>query len=307
MGAAATKSGWFRTAGWVSLRPYAVLGGGILAVATAFIAAARYRRYRPTAAGFLAVVLAGAGTLVPRVIAEPAPAPAGESLTVVAFNAYDGGADVDAVAALIRTERPDLGSLVETGADYRSRLAPLIEPLGYRLYNSTQPGDPELYGVTAIVSARLGKVRTDIDSSLPFHSIQVSGGDLGVLRFVAFHSVAPRRRDVAQWRSDLAHLPDWCAGPPPAIIAGDFNATFDNSTFRHAIAGCGDAAAQRGAGLVPTWPTWLPPWIGPQIDHVLATSGITAETFQVRHIPGSDHRAVIARLHLSPAAGSTIA
>jgi endonuclease/exonuclease/phosphatase (EEP) superfamily protein YafD len=183
----------------------------------------------------------------------------------------------------------------------------LIEPLGYRLYNSTQPGDPELYGVTAIVSARLGKVRTDIDSSLPFHSIQVSGGDLGVLRFVAFHSVAPRRRDVAQWRSDLAHLPDWCAGPPPAIIAGDFNATFDNSTFRHAIAGCGDAAAQRGAGLVPTWPTWFPPWIGPQIDHVLATSGITAETFQVRHIPGSDHRAVIARLHLSPAAGSTIA
>ena len=55
------------------------------------------------------------------------------------------------------------------------------------------------------------------------------------------------------------------------------------------------------------WPTWLPPWIGPQIDHVLATSGITAETLQVRHIPGSDHRAVIARLHLSPAASSTIA
>ena len=58
---------------WVSLRPYAVLGGGILAVATAFIAAARYRRYWPAAAGLLAVVLAGAGTLVPRVIAEPHP------------------------------------------------------------------------------------------------------------------------------------------------------------------------------------------------------------------------------------------
>src|SRR5690349_4117408 len=69
---------------WVSLRPYAVLGGGILAVATAFVAAARYRRYWPGAAGLVAIVLAGAGTLVPRVIAEPAPAPAGESLTVVA-------------------------------------------------------------------------------------------------------------------------------------------------------------------------------------------------------------------------------
>lgn len=287
---------------WVSLRPYAVLGGGLLVVVLAALALIRGRRYWPLVAGLLAVVLAGAATLMPRVIADPAPATA--SMTVIAFNAYDGGADVNAVATLIRAERPDFVSLVETGGGYRARLASLIEPLGYRLYNSAQPGEPDLHGVTAIVSARLGDVHTDIDLNLPFHPIAVSGGELGGLRLLAFHSVAPRRGDVGQWRSDLAHLPAWCAGPTPAIVAGDFNATFDNSTFRHAIAGCGDAAAQRGAGLIPTWPTWLPGWIGPQIDHVLATAGITAQTFEVRQLPGSDHRAVIADLHLArPAAG----
>jgi endonuclease/exonuclease/phosphatase (EEP) superfamily protein YafD len=38
--------------------------------------------------------------------------------------------------------------------------------------------------------------------------------------------------------------------------------------------------------------------VGPQIDHVLATDGISAETFTVHDIPGSDHRAVLTRLRL---------
>jgi endonuclease/exonuclease/phosphatase (EEP) superfamily protein YafD len=68
--------------------------------------------------------------------------------------------------------------------------------------------------------------------------------------------------------------------------------------FRAATAGCGDAAAQRGQGLTPTWPTWLPDWLGPQIDHVFATEPIVAERFEVREIAGSDHRAVVAQLRV---------
>ncbi len=151
-----------------------------------------------------------------------------------------------------------------------------------------------------MVAAGLGDVRAQVSSGMPFPSVQLTGGNLGDLRFLAFHSVAPRRGDVPQWRSDLARLPAWCAGSTPAIVAGDFNATLDNSTFRSATAGCTDAAAQRGDGLVPTWPTWLPDWIGPQIDHVLFTSTIAAETFEAREVAGSDHRAVITRLTLTP-------
>jgi endonuclease/exonuclease/phosphatase (EEP) superfamily protein YafD len=126
--------------------------------------------------------------------------------------------------------------------------------------------------------------------------VQVEGGELGALRFVAYHAVAPRRGDVPQWRSDLGRLTRFCAGGTPAIVAGDFNATLDHSALRAVTAGCSDAAAQRGQGLVPTWPTWMPDWLGPQIDHVFATDPITAESFTVREITGSDHRAVLVRL-----------
>jgi endonuclease/exonuclease/phosphatase (EEP) superfamily protein YafD len=292
----------------VSLRPFTTAGLGLAAIAVA-AAALRYRMFRPLAAGLVVVALAGAATVLPRAVPAPAPASGSGSraLTVMAFNAFNGGADVNAVAALVRVERPDIVSLVEAGGRYRARLAPLVEPLGYRLYpSSSRRGGEEVSGVTAVVAAGLGNVRAEVvGRGMPFPSVQLTGGNLGDLRFLAFHSVAPRRGDVPQWRSDLARLPAWCAGSTPAIVAGDFNATLDNSTFRSAIAGCTDAAAGRGDGLVPTWPTWLPDWIGPQIDHVLVTPGIVAETFGVREIPGSDHRAVITRLILPTATASS--
>jgi endonuclease/exonuclease/phosphatase (EEP) superfamily protein YafD len=290
----------------VSLRPFTAAGLAVLGMVFG-VAALRYRPCWPFAAGLLVVAVAGAATVLPRAIAAPTPATGSRSLTVMAFNAFNGGADVGAVAALIRVERPDIVSLVEAGGRYRARLAPLVEPLGYRLYPSTsRRGGEEVSGVTAVVAAGLGDVRAEVvGRGMPFPSVQVTGGNLGDLRFLAFHSVAPRRGDVPQWRSDLARLPAWCAGSSPAIVAGDFNATLDNSTFRTATAGCTDAAAQRGDGLVPTWPTWLPDWIGPQIDHVLVTPAIAAETFEVREIPGSDHRAVITRLALPAATTSS--
>jgi endonuclease/exonuclease/phosphatase (EEP) superfamily protein YafD len=227
------------------------------------------------------------------------PVPAGgHPLTVAAFNTYSGGADVAEVAALIRDERPDLVSLVEASTTFRSKLAPLVEPLGYHLVTAVGEPDGDLGGVTAVVADRLGDVRSSTYTATPFPRVELEGGGLGELRFVAFHTLAPRRGDVPQWRSDVNLVSQWCAGPQPAIIAGDFNATLDHSVFRSAMAGCGDAAAQRGHGLTPTWPTWLPAWLGPQIDHVLATDPIVAETFEVRDIAGSDHRAVLTRLRI---------
>ena len=51
--------------------------------------------------------------------------------------------------------------------------------------------------------------------------------------------------------------------------------------------GCVDAAEQTGEGLVGTWPTRWPRWLGPQIDHVLVTGGITAETLACTRCPAA--------------------
>jgi endonuclease/exonuclease/phosphatase (EEP) superfamily protein YafD len=284
----------------ISFRPYVLVGVAALVLVLGGLSW-RYRRLLPATVALLVVFGAGVAVTVPRTQAPPAPS-GGRPLTVLAFNTLNGNADVHEVAALIESEHPDLVSLIEAGEAYRDRLAPLVEPLGYRMFTATAYDDEgdigDLGGVTALAAGDLGAVTSSVDVSTPFPIVQVEGGELGPLRFVAYHAIAPRRGDVAQWRSDLGELTRYCAGGAPAIIAGDFNATLDHSDLRAAISGCSDAAAQRGQGLVPTWPTWMPDWFGPQIDHVLATDPIAAESFAVREITGSDHRAVLARLRV---------
>ncbi|GEL19176.1 endonuclease/exonuclease/phosphatase family protein [Pseudonocardia asaccharolytica] len=279
----------------IAFRPLLLGAVAVLAALAVLVTLLRPRAW-PFAAGLVIVTLLGSALVLPRAIADPLPT-SGRPLTVLTFNTYLGEADVDAVAQLIRSTRPDLISLTEAGSGYRDKIAPLVEPLGYQMRTSTREGRADVAGVTAIVSDALGDVEMGIgDTAFPY--VEVTGGTLGGLRFVAFHSVAPTAGAVPQWRADLALLSQWCEGTNPAIVAGDLNSTLDHSTLRTATSECGDAAAQRGAGLASTWPTSAPRWLGPQIDHVLSTDGIVAETFSIHDIPGSDHRAVVTTLRV---------
>jgi endonuclease/exonuclease/phosphatase (EEP) superfamily protein YafD len=283
----------------VSFRPYLLVGVAALVLVLAGFSW-RFRQLIVAAVALLVVLVVGVVMTVPRTQAGQLPV-GGRALSVLAFNTLDGGADVTELAGLIRTEQPDLAALIEVSETYRDRLAPLVEPLGYRLVTATgtdTDGVTDVHGVTALVAGHLGDVTSNVDRSTPFPIVEIGGGELAATRFVAFHAVAPRLGDVAQWRSDLGKLRRFCRGGTQAIVAGDFNATLDHSVLRDATAGCSDAAAQRGQGLLASWPTWMPDWFGPQVDHVFATNPIAAEDFEVREIAGSDHRAVLVRIRL---------
>ncbi len=284
----------------VAFRPWVLLAGaaGLLVLLLICLIRAARPVVLPIAVGQLAVLLVGGSMLLPRVVADPVPT-AGRPLTVLAFNAYEGDGDPGQLAALIAEHRPDLVSLPEAGEDYTDELRPLIEPLGYRLEVSST-SRPDVASVTVAVSDRLGDVRFRAgEETTVFPYIEVTGGELGQLRFVAYHAAAPVPRQMQDWRADLALLARWCAGTTPAIVAGDLNASLDHSALRAGMAGCSDAADQRGQGLVPSWSPGVGlRWLGPQIDHVLTTTGIVAETFSAHDILDSDHRAVVARLRL---------
>lgn len=286
----------------VSFRPMVLVG--LVVVAALLAVMLRFdRRVWPFVAGTLVVLVVGSGVTLPRAFAEPLPT-GGTPLKVLSFNTYEGQADVRALAALIRTDQPDLVSFPEAGNRFASRLAPLIEPLGYRLHSTTGKGRKDVTNVTAAASDRLGAVTVSIGretSTFPY--VDVAGGSLGSLHFVAFHSVAPVPGAVPKWVADMNLLKKWCGAGSSAIVAGDFNATLDHSALRAGTAGCGDAAAERGDGLIPTWGPYsagpgVRAVIGPQIDHVFATTGIAAEAFAVHDIPGSDHRAITSTLRL---------
>jgi endonuclease/exonuclease/phosphatase (EEP) superfamily protein YafD len=295
---------WFGLDRWspftqlVAFRPLLVVATAVAVVALVLVTLAM-RRAWPFPLALLVVLALGTSMLVPRMIADPVPT-GGETLKVLSFNVFTGDADVDALADTIRRERPDVVALPEAGERYRERLQPLVEDLGYVSRASVGEHSQDVNGVVALVSPRFGDVDFTvgrISEDSPFPYVEVSGGQLGDLRFVAFHSVAPTAGSVAQWRVDLAGAGDWCRSGTPTVVAGDFNATLDHSVLRQAMAECGDAASQRGSAVTATWPTSLPRWLGTEIDHVFSTTG-TAESFEVLDLPGSDHRAVLTTLRL---------
>lgn len=124
--------------------------------------------------------------------------------------------------------------------------------------------------------------------------------DIGPVAVYAFHPVPPIGH-AQVWADELSRLHDILGRAPadrPVIVGGDFNATYDHSQFRDLLSGrFGDAAEQAGAGHLVTYPTdkWPAPLVG--IDHIL-TAGACAIAAETVNLPGSDHRALVARLRL---------
>jgi endonuclease/exonuclease/phosphatase (EEP) superfamily protein YafD len=124
--------------------------------------------------------------------------------------------------------------------------------------------------------------------------------DAGPVTVYAFHPVPPVF-GTQVWGDELSRLREILQRSPsnrPAIVGGDFNATYDHSQYRAMLSGrFGDAAEQAGAGHLVTYPTdkrW-PPLVG--IDHILVAGG-RAVAVETVGLPGADHRALVAEIRL---------
>jgi len=299
-----------------ALRPHVTATA--LAVAAAL---AVHPSTRPLAAGVGSAALASAAALGARArrdrrgggsAAADAPprrsraaAPLGSTgaavteLTVLAANVLVGRADTGALATVLERERPDLVSLPEAGPDYRDKLLPLVAELGYQAWASTAPGTSDGEGVVLLAAARMGALTVTSGREMRHRYLRATGGALGERSFFAVHPEAPMGPTrTAWWESDLAHIARWCAASPGPIVAGDFNATADNTAFRAVLRHGRSAADGTGQGLVGTFPAGVPSWCGIQIDHVLVPAGARTTRFAVLPVAGSDHRAVLAGISL---------
>lgn len=281
----------------VAIRPQLTGATALLAL----IVMVAWRQRRPEAGAVLLVCLVAGAFVVPRAVAEtPAPG-TGPEMTVLSFNVDQGGASVPALATTIRASRPDLVVLPEAAEHYRSLLAQAIRDLGYRSFVAAAPDAPDVNGVTVFTAPTMGLlVSRTIEQGRSDPWLELTGGRLGALRLVAVHVSAPVPGKIESWPGELAQLPAWCApGAGPAVIAGDFNATLDHREFRAGAQGCQDAGTVTGQGLTATWNAAWPRWFGAQIDHVLTSGGPRPLDLRILDLPGSDHRALLARLRLS--------
>jgi endonuclease/exonuclease/phosphatase (EEP) superfamily protein YafD len=108
----------------------------------------------------------------------------------------------------------------------------------------------------------------------------------------------------AEWRRQLATLAAHLAAEPrPLVVAGDFNATEDDSPFRAILADhLADAAVLAGRGWEMSWPrdqAWVIPYL--RIDHVLVSPQMTVTGYRMGIGHGSDHHPLIVEVALRSA------
>lgn len=280
----------FPLAAMMAFTPYAAVAGLLVAGVAVGL------RNWPGAVLAGVATLALAGAVLPRALGD-ATVPAGghRTIGVLSANAFVGRADPRALVRLADRLDADVLAVQELSP----RLAVGLQRAGIgRLLPEAEIALRD--GTGSAIYSRLPLSRLDeghvFTFPMPRVRLALPGG--GALRLVAVHPITPTRHGTATWEETLASLPGAGAGPP-WVLAGDFNATLDNSALREVIGrGYRDAGAVAGRGLVPTWPRNGP--FGPlvTIDHVLADRRLGVVSYSVQEVPGSDHRAVFARLRL---------
>ena len=271
----------------VAFTPYAALTAPI-----AIVVALALRRWLVALVALVAAVLL-AVAVVPRGLGSAEePVSDAPGLTVMTSNLYGGRADPERVVDLVRRHRVDVLVLQELTPEVLARLdrAGLRSVLRHRSVEALPGG-----AGNGILS------RYPVRRAQPWERPREPAVDVDVpsldapVRVRVVHPFPPLRRGSAHnWRGDLLDLPSAPSGP--AVIAGDFNATLDHQALRSVLdRGWQDAAAAVGEGWRAPWPVGRRV-LGLAIDHVLASRALTVRGVSLHEIPGTDHRAVIARL-----------
>jgi endonuclease/exonuclease/phosphatase (EEP) superfamily protein YafD len=228
------------------------------------------------------------------------------TIRVLTANLYLGQADAKSVVATA-SAYADVVALQELTPDAVNRLsaAGLNAPFPYHVIDARE----EASGVGLFSRFPISDAKR-----VPGYTLAMVSGRIKVAgvaddpTVIVVHMTGPWPQAIDGWDRDLSNLPETLEaaatseGSGCAIAAGDFNSTHDMRNFRDITrAGYRDAAEQAGSGIIPTYPgnVWVPPFIA--IDHVLTHQCATATVRAVR-LPGSDHRGLIAEIHV-PSAG----
>ncbi|MFT7024375.1 MAG: endonuclease/exonuclease/phosphatase (EEP) superfamily protein YafD [Rhodococcus sp. (in: high G+C Gram-positive bacteria)] len=224
----------------------------------------------------------------------------GTPFTVLHANILLGGADADAIVALLERHRPDVLTVVELTPSAHERLlaAGLAEHLPYSFVSPAGGGEGSgIYSRHPLddVMRHDGYAAEQLSAR-----VEVPGGPTPLV--FALHPVPPWPRSPQGWVRELASIRQMLAKIPaedgPVIVGGDFNATFDHKLYRNLLTGSyRDAAIEVGAGHLATYHAdmRIPPLIA--IDHILVRGAAVTEVGTV-DLPGSDHRGLRAALLL---------
>lgn len=215
-------------------------------------------------------------------------------LTVLTLSTRRGGAEPAAVVKQVKAEYAQVVVLEEVTPELRQRL----------LENGLDQVLPHVGGApgagasgTMIFSAYPLTESAEVPLGHGSYRIKVAAPEPFWL--VAVHLSQPLNGQGSAWRGDWSVLNQVVAAiAGPVILAGDFNSTLDHRPMRTLLGrGFADAARQSNAGWQPTYPNR---WGLLAIDHVVSRGAYDAVSTETLTVPGTDHRALVARFAVSP-------
>lgn len=270
-----------------------------MAVALVALVVAMARRRIGLAAGLMALALVQLGGLLTFEGSNPVPASGPGRLRIVVANVLHSNTNYEALADLVRRERPDVLGLVEFSEEWREGLS----RLGLRDEFPTRVERPAKGHGIALWLRRT-------PSAPPTIEVLSSHGNPAVRAVIEFddrpltlwlmHPPNPiDRRARHRANGELLALGERIGRESGArLVVGDLNRTEGSPFFAEFLRLCGLRDSRLGFGLQPSWPTWSSYRIA--IDHAFASREVAIVDRRLGPFIGSDHFPLV--LDVAPAA-----
>ena len=269
-------------------RPQMIVAGGIGSVLCFWLEPSW--GWAAIAAGF--VLINAAALPSPRFIKPDASLAGQPGLTIVWANVWTRATSLKATLEWARAQGADVILIGE----YPREASPddaLPGEYPHRIGGPAQPAG-QICSTRVVAFSRVAMQAAEVQAGPGPHArsfvtftVALGGMDLSV---IAMHPVPPNTPALTRERdAQIVMLAEHARGD--FVIAGDFNATPWTPVF-------GEIPGRRiGAYLLaPTWLSGLP-LLGLPIDHLMGSEGVRVSRYEVGPNLGSDHRALLARIH----------
>ncbi|MGH9801995.1 MAG: endonuclease/exonuclease/phosphatase family protein [Blastocatellia bacterium] len=198
------------------------------------------------------------------------------------------------VIELVRQEEPDLAFFQEVTPRWAKELEVLRSEFpDSRLHPNDEAGGMAVFSRLPFVRAELAPL-AEYNGPAVIAQVNVGGR---LISIVSVHAPPPGGKlNFAHRTEILNQAADYVNSlPEPKIVIGDLNITMWSPYYKRFVEKIGLVNVRAGFGILPSWPTFLPPMSIP-IDQCLVSPGILVVNVRTGNRVGSDHLPLIVDL-----------
>lgn len=218
----------------------------------------------------------------------------GQKLRLLLSNVLWDNQNRSAVMETARREQPDVAFFQEVTFPWAKELEALrAEFPHYRLAPAEEAGGVAVFSRIPAVKAEVAPLA---DFNGPALLVQLNIGNQ-LVSIVSVHTPPPGGKQNFDHRTEIFNqTADYLNSlPEPKILIGDLNTTMWSPYYKRFVEKIGLRNVREGFGILPSWPTFLPP-MGIPIDQCLISPEIHVASVRTGNRVGSDHLPLIVDL-----------